>query len=346
MIALNQLGWQPFFQQQLTLEDYEKAHAARITEHHRSQYVLAGEQGTVTLEILSSMPSMTVGDWVLLDDENHFVRQLDRSSLFVRKGAGSKVKEQFIAANVDTAFVVSALDNDFSLNRIERYLTLCADASVEPVVILTKRDLANEDEANDRIHAVQKLSPLLSVEAVNALDSSTAKILAPWLKAGKTLVVMGSSGVGKSTLVNTLMGDEVQATGGIRESDSKGRHTTTSRSLHCLASGAVLLDTPGMRELQIFDSEEGLNTLFADIKSLEAQCRFSDCQHYNEPGCAIRKALESGQLDQRRLDNYLKLQDEDARNTATIAVKRAKQKAFTQMVNDAQSHNRKQKKGF
>ncbi|KXF81826.1 ribosome small subunit-dependent GTPase A [Enterovibrio coralii] len=343
--SLNQLGWQPVFQQQLTLDDYENTHIARIAEHHRSQFVLVSESGTTPLEIHPSFPSMTVGDWVLLDDTGQFLRLLDRQSLFARKAAGSKVKEQLIAANVDTAFIVCALDNDFSLNRIERYLAMCSEADVEPVVILTKRDLVDEDTMYDRKQSVEALSPLLYVEAVNGLDASTIDTLKPWLKQGKTLVVMGSSGVGKSTLANTLMGDDVQATGGIRESDSKGRHTTTSRSLHCLPSGAVLLDTPGMRELQIFDTEEGISNVFADIKELEAQCRFSDCQHHNEPGCAIQAALKAGTIDERRLNNYQKLQREDARNSATIATKRAKDKAFTQMVYDIQKQNRKNK-GF
>ncbi|MDD1780994.1 ribosome small subunit-dependent GTPase A [Enterovibrio sp. ZSDZ35] len=343
--SLNQLGWQPVFQQQLTLDDYENTQVSRIAEHHRSQFVLVSESGTTPLEIHPSFPSMTVGDWVLLDDAGQFLRLLDRQSLFARKAAGSKVKEQLIAANVDTAFIVCALDNDFSLNRIERYLAMCSEADVEPVVILTKKDLVDEDTMYDRKQSVEALSPMLYVEAVNGLDAGTIDALKPWLKTGKTLVVMGSSGVGKSTLVNTLVGDDVQATGGIRESDSKGRHTTTSRSLHCLPSGAVLLDTPGMRELQIFDTEEGISNVFADIKELEAQCRFSDCQHDNEPGCAIRAALNAGTIDERRLNNYQKLQREDARNSATIATKRAKDKAFTQMVYDVQKQNRKNK-GF
>ncbi|MEZ8142888.1 ribosome small subunit-dependent GTPase A [Enterovibrio norvegicus FF-33] len=352
--TLSQLGWQPVFQQQLTLEDYENTRIARIAEHHRSHYLLINETGTESLEIHASFPSMTVGDWILIDDDGHFIRQLDRQSLFARKGAGTKVIEQLIAANIDTAFVVCALDHDFNLNRIERYLAMCADAFVEPVVVLTKRDLAensldadgNAFDLDETIRSVEALAPFLAVEAVNALDEHTANALSPWLKAGKTLVVMGSSGVGKSTLVNTLLGDSVQTTGGIRESDSKGRHTTTARSLHCLPSGAVLLDTPGMRELKIFDSEDGLNTLFAEIKELESQCRFSDCQHGNEPGCAIRAALETGNIDERRLSNYLKLQNEDARNSATMAQKRAKDKTFTKMVNTIQSSNRHKKKGF
>ncbi|WP_283132415.1 ribosome small subunit-dependent GTPase A [Enterovibrio norvegicus] len=352
--TLSQLGWQPVFQQQLTLEDYENCRIARIAEHHRGHYVLISESGIESLEIRPSFPSMTVGDWLLLDDDGQFIRPLDRQSLFARKGAGTKVIEQLIAANIDTAFVVCALDHDFNLNRIERYLAMCADASVEPVVVLTKRDLAessldadgNAFDVNDTLRSVEALAPFLAVEAVNALDEQTKSALSPWLKPGKTLVVMGSSGVGKSTLVNTLLGDFVQATGGIRESDSKGRHTTTARSLHCLPSGAVLLDTPGMRELKIFDSEDGLNTLFSDIKALESQCRFSDCQHGNEPGCAIRDALASCSIDERRLNNYIKLQSEDARNSATMAQKRAKDKAFTKMVNTVQSSHRHIKKGF
>lgn len=346
--TLSQLGWQAVFQQQLTIDDVEKTRIAKVAEHHRSHFLVISEHGTESVEIHASFPSMTVGDWVLLDPHGRFIRLLERKSLFARKGAGSKVTEQLIAANIDTAFIVSALDNDFNLNRIERYLAMCLDASVEPVVILTKRDLAENAgniDIDDIRRSVEALSPLLAVEAVNSLDESTEKALSPWLKIGKTVVVMGSSGVGKSTLINTLLGDTVQVTGGIRENDSKGRHTTTSRSLHFMPSGALLLDTPGMRELQIFDNEQGVNTLFDDINQLAAQCRFSDCQHQQEPGCAIQIGIETGEIDQRRVDNYRKLREEDAKNTATLASKKAQDKAFSKMCNAVQSHHRQRKNG-
>ncbi|MDV5167763.1 ribosome small subunit-dependent GTPase A [Photobacterium rosenbergii] len=343
-ITLSQLGWQPVFQQQLTLEDYEQAKIARILAHHRNGYALQTEDGSVTLDIHHSLPAMTVGDWVLIDSDNRFVRLLERVSLFSRKAAGTKIAEQYIAANVDTLFIVCSLNQDFNLSRIERYLAIAREANVEPVVILTKADLCQDSD--EKRQQVQALDPMLMVEVLNALDVSSYGALESWCRLGKTIAFMGSSGVGKSTLVNTLMGNEVQQTGSIREDDSKGRHTTTSRSLHFMPSGAVLIDTPGMRELQLTDCESGVSETFADIEALSQQCRFSDCQHQSEPGCAIQEALETGELDERRLQNYLKLLREQARNTATLSELRNKDKQLGKMYRSVQSQSRQRKKGY
>ena len=343
-ITLNQLGWQPFFQQQLTLEDYEQAKIARVLAHHRNGYVLQTENGSVTLDIHHSLPVMTVGDWILIDNDNGFIRLLERVSLFSRKAAGAKVAEQYIAANVDTLFIVCSLNLDFNLSRIERYLAIAREANVEPVVILTKADLC--DGVDDKRMQVQSLDPMLMVEVLNALDPSSYEALESWCRAGKTIAFMGSSGVGKSTLVNTLMANEVQQTGSIREDDSKGRHTTTSRSLHFMPSGAVLIDTPGMRELQLADCESGVNETFADIEALSRQCRFSDCLHQSEPGCAVQQALEAGEIDYRRVQNYYKLLAEQARNTASLSERRDKDKQLGKMYRTVQSHSRQRKKGY
>ena len=343
-ITLSQLGWQPVFQQQLTLEDYEQVKIARILAHHRNGYALQTEDGSVTLDIHHSLPAMTVGDWVLIDSDNRFVRLLERVSLFSRKAAGAKIAEQYIAANVDTLFIVCSLNQDFNLSRIERYLAIAREANVEPVVILTKADLCQDSD--DKRQQVQALDPMLMVEVLNALDTSSYCALESWCRSGKTIAFMGSSGVGKSTLVNTLMGNDVQQTGSIREDDSKGRHTTTSRSLHFMPSGAVLIDTPGMRELQLTDCENGVSETFADIEALSQQCRFSDCQHQSEPGCAIQDALETGEVDERRLHNYFKLQREQARNTATLNQLRDKDKQLGKMYRSVQSQSRQRKKGY
>lgn len=329
-ITLQQLGWQPFFQQQLTLEDYEHATIARIIAHHRSGYKLRTEHGWKMLSITNQMPPMTVGDWVLLDSENRFSRLLDRHSLFSRKAAGTKVAEQYIAANIDTVFIVCSLNQDFNLNRIERYLTLAREARVEPVVVLTKADLCTDPE--DKRQQVQQLDPLLLTECVNALDLNSVQPLMQWCSKGKTVTFLGSSGVGKSTLINTLMGQAEQQTGGIRTDDDKGRHTTTSRSLHFLPQAGILLDTPGMRELQLTDCFQGLSQTFADIEELATQCRFSDCNHQSEPGCAVQQALEKGYLDPRRLKNYRKLLREQERNQASLAELRSREKRFSKLV--------------
>jgi ribosome biogenesis GTPase len=194
------------------------------------------------------------------------------------------------------------------------------------VVILSKSDQASSPD--DFIQAVQSIDPLLMVEAINCLDSESVKQLKPWIKEGSTIAVLGSSGVGKSTLTNTLLGENTQSTSGIREDDSKGKHTTTSRSLLGLAEGGLILDTPGMREIQLTDSKEGIEATFSDIELLAQQCKFGDCQHEDEPGCEVQKAIESGELDSRRLGNYQKLLKENAHNSASLSERRASDKAL------------------
>lgn len=337
------LGWRPFFQQQLTLEEWDDCLPARVIEQHRSNLIVLSEQGSLSLPVTPSMPPLTVGDWVLLNHNKHFHRVLEQVSIFSRKASGSKVQEQLIASNIDTLFVVCSMNNDFNLNRIERYLALANEAGVEPVVVLTKADCC--DDPDDFKYQVQAIDSFLMVETVNALDHESVDALKHWCGNGKTVAFMGSSGVGKSTLINTLLGSSSQSTGSIREDDSKGRHTTTSRSLHLIPTGGLLLDTPGMRELQLADCEQGVDETFSEITALADQCRFQDCQHENEPGCAIQQALEAGELDPRRFNNYLKLMREQALNGASLAEKRAKDKAFTKMIQGIQTESRRRKKG-
>lgn len=328
--SLSQLGWNHFFQQQLSLEEYESCTPARIFEQERSLLRLLGEGGDITLPITASMPPLTVGDWVVLDEALHFKRLLDRHSLFTRKAAGKEARRQLLAANIDTVFVVSSMNLDFNLNRFERYLALANEADVEAVIVLTKLDGC--DHPNEYIDKAQSLGEHLAVVAVNSLDHGSVAQLQPWCQPGKTVAFLGSSGVGKSTLINTLSGHAIQRTQAIREDDAKGRHTTTGRSLHMLPSGALLLDTPGMRELQLADCEHGIDETFAEITALAQQCKFSDCRHQDEPGCAVRKAIEEGLLDERRLESYLKLMREQAFNQATLAERREKDREFGRYV--------------
>ncbi len=328
--SLPNLGWQHFFQQQLSLEEWEEFTIARVVGQERSQVNLLTEDGKQKLAITSSMPQLTVGDWILITADNKFQRLFERSSLFSRKAAGTKVTTQLIAANIDTVFIVCSMNLDFNLNRIERYLALANEAGVEPVIVLTKADCC--DDVQGYIEQAKGLNSLLDVIAVNSLNHDSVDQLQDWCINGKTVALLGSSGVGKSTLVNTLLNIKAQQTNTIREDDSKGRHTTTSRSLHLLASGGLLLDSPGMRELQLADCEQGVEETFSEITSLATKCRFSDCNHENEPGCAVRKAVEAGDLDERRLSNYRKLLREQAFNSATLAEKRAKDKDFGKLV--------------
>ncbi|MEJ2399922.1 MAG: ribosome small subunit-dependent GTPase A [Xanthomonadales bacterium] len=328
-MTLTELGWRPFFQQQIDLDRWDHP-VARVFAQHRNRLELMSATGAVRLDLRPGMPAITVGDWLLLTPEGQFGALLERQSLFRRKAAGSKVDEQLIAANVDALFIVTSLNDDFKLSRIERYLSLAYEAQTEPVVILSKADLCDDPE--DFRRSVQALDSRLVVETVNCLASRDVRKLEPWCGRGNTVAVMGSSGVGKSTLINTLLGDAVQRTGKIREDDSKGRHVTTSRSIHLMPGGGLLLDTPGMRELQLSDCDAGVTTAFADIASLAARCRFADCRHESEPGCAVQAAISRGELDARRLSSWRKLIREQAFNSATLAEKRARDKSFGKMV--------------
>src|SRR5690606_21648162 len=265
-----------------------------------------------------------------------------RSSLFARKAAGTGNLVQLIAANVDTLFIVSSLNQDFNLNRIERYLVLAREAGVQAVVVLTKADLCADPQT--QVAQAAALGQGLCVRSVDARSPASLAQLAPWCASGQTVALMGSSGVGKSTLVNTLLGAQVQATQAIREDDAKGRHTTTQRSLHRLASGALLLDTPGMRELQLVACEQGIEDTFGEITALAAQCRFADCRHDSEPGCAVWQALETGAVDARRLDNFRKLLREQAHNHATLGEQRERARKLGRQHRWAKfAHQRKRK---
>ncbi|MCO7226836.1 ribosome small subunit-dependent GTPase A [Pleionea sp. CnH1-48] len=337
---LSQMGWKPFFQQQLSLEEFEEHDIYRVSSVSRGHIECFGERNIQTIPLLSYYSDAAVGDWLLLNKQGAVVRILERFSEFRRKAAGSKVESQLMAANVDMAFIVCSLNDDFSLNRIERYLALVKEAGAEPVVILTKADLCNG--IDDYLQKVQGLDPLLRVQAVNALDASSSQSLMQLALSGKTIAFLGSSGVGKSTLINQLSSSH-QSTGSIRMDDDKGRHTTTARSLHFLSCGGVLIDMPGMRELQLADCESGVNATFADIYQLSAACRFTDCQHQEEPGCAVQKAIEEGGLERRRLEHYRRLMREQFVNGASLAEKRSRDKAMSRMYRKVQQAARASK---
>lgn len=341
--TLPQLGWSTFFQQQLSIDEYSEYFPARIVEQHKSRVLLFCERGELSLTIAPQMPAMTVGDWLLLNEDGSFYRLLERLTKFSRKASGRKIAEQLIAVNIDTVFITTALNADFSLNRIERYLALTKEAGASAVVVLTKADLCEQWEVY--LQQVRALDPLLMVEVVNALDPNSLQALEPWYRQANTVAVVGSSGVGKSSLVNTLLNVSTQQTACARSADDKGRHTTTARHLRLLPSGGLIIDTPGMREIQLTDCDKGLQATFSDIETLANECRYSDCEHQCEPGCAVQNAISKGELEPRRLKSYLKLLQEQARNGASLVEKRAKDRSQSQYYRNVQNTSRQHKKG-
>lgn len=309
--------------------------AGRVALEHRGAYRLLTPTGELSAEIagqfrhqaedIQTFPA--VGDWVVMqrqDEGAHAVIHavLPRQSEFVRKAAGGKTEGQVVAANIDTVFLVTGLDGDFNLRRLERYLVAAWESRATPVIVLNKADTCSElDELVDQVESIAFGVP---VHAVSAATGAGLEQLEPYLGPGKTVALIGSSGVGKSTLTNYFLGSQQQTTQTVREDDSRGRHTTTGRHLLPLPSGALLIDTPGMRELQLWTTSEGLEATFADIEELAENCRFRDCRHQGEPGCAVESAIEAGDLSGDRLHSYHKLQREqqwiDQRHDARAAI--------------------------
>ena len=342
---LSDLGWRHHFLQQLDADELMSHRPARVLAVHRSRIRVAGENLDTAIQPLigdtdDDLGRATVGDWLLLNPKgDKAVRLLDRLSLFKRRAAGEERRTQLIAANVDTLFITSSCNKDFNVARLERYLALASAADVTQVITLTEADQADAPEDFRRVAA--KLMPNLSVEVLDARDSNQAARLQPWCDKGQTVAFVGSSGVGKSTLINTLTSGDRIKTQGIRENDARGRHTTTHREMHRLGASGWLLDTPGMRELQLTDVQSGIDDVFADIAMLARSCHFGDCQHETEPGCAVQAAIQTSELDVKRLKRWKKLAAEEARNCATLAQRRASDRAFGKMIKDAT-----QAKGF
>ncbi len=314
---LHQLGWTDRFEQHFRPHRSAGLVPARVAREDRDRYVVL-ESGGARDAVLAGrlrhaargpadLPA--VGDWVAVrpasSGASAIAAVLPRASAFVRKRAGETTEEQVVAANVDTVFLVSGLDGDFNPRRIERYLAAAWASGAEPVVVLNKADLA--DDPGARLAEAVALAPGASVVLLSASSGAGLDALAPWLRAGRTVALVGSSGVGKSTLANALLGDGRQAVGAVREDDSRGRHTTTCRELLPLPGGAWLVDTPGMRELALWGDEDGADGAFPDIETLAERCRFRDCAHAGEPGCAVGAALEAGALAPARFESWQRL---------------------------------------
>lgn len=344
--SLVDLGWRPALQQQLTFEEWDSGFPARVDSVFRDRVHVSSEDAdfsvllTGVLDVDDPVQRVTTGDWLWVERDTHRpLKRLERMNVLTRTAAGTDAKTQIIAANIDTLFIVSSCNQDFNLSRIERYLSLVMAAHIPAVIVLTKADLT--DRADDYVAQAQKIHREVPVFKLNALSKDVTRDFACWTGRGQTIAFLGSSGVGKSTLTNSLLGHDVQQTQGIREDDAKGRHTTTDRSMHRIEGGGWVLDTPGMRELRLNDDRAGVSELFDDIEALMRQCHFHNCQHQGDKGCAVQAALVAGDLDTRRWHNYLKLHEEAIEAGLT---KQERKKAREQWGKDISKLTREYKK--
>ena len=317
---LHRLGWDDGWEASFAEHRAAGLVPARVAIQHRGAYDLIADTGEVRVSAATRLFKLdelpVVGDWVGYDPETLLVEAvLDRRTAISRKEVWQAVREQVLAANVDVAFLVQALPLDFNVRRLERYLAMAWESGAQPVVLLTKVDLV-DDVAPYLAEAESVTLGACPTQGVSAKTGEGLGELRPWLEPNRTAVLLGSSGVGKSTIVNALAGEELLATQEVREDDHRGRHTTSHRELIMLEGGGVILDTPGIRELQLWDAD--LEQTFGDVEEIARRCRFSDCAHDSEPGCAVREALADGSLSQERWDSYVKLQ----RELAAIEVRR------------------------
>ncbi|WP_028987221.1 ribosome small subunit-dependent GTPase A [Thermicanus aegyptius] len=320
---LKKLGWNSFFEAHFEPFRLMGYTVGRIVSQYKHIYRVYTEHGQCLGDVTGKMryeaigrhDYPVVGDWVVIKERKgegkaviHAV--LPRISKFSRKTAGDKTEEQIVAANINTVFLVTSLNQEFNLRRMERYLMLAWESGAKPVIILSKADLVSNSVIEEKISQLELISLGVPIHVVSAINKQGLEELDRYLEEGNTAALLGSSGVGKSTLINCLLGEETQRVQEIRQGDDKGKHTTTFRELFFLPQGACMIDTPGMRELQLWGTDEGLKDTFEDIEQLSSMCQFIDCQHLHEPNCAVKQAVKEGKLDENRLNNYRKMMRE------------------------------------
>ncbi|MFA5858892.1 MAG: ribosome small subunit-dependent GTPase A [Elusimicrobiota bacterium] len=354
---LHELGWNEFHEKNYNEIKTQTTFPARVVKADREKYLVYSAFGELTAElrgILRFKPESmntypVVGDWVaaeMMDEGNTAIIAgvLPRMSKFSRKVAGDVTDEQVLVANIDTVFLVNGLDGDYNLRRIERYLSVTQENKLTPVIVLNKTDMC--PDVQEKIKEVETVALGIPIVTMSALNSDGIDNIRKYIVAGTTTAFLGSSGVGKSTIINRLLGEEKQKVGAVRARDCRGMHITTQREMILLPGGGIVIDNPGLRELQLWINEGTLTKTFNDIQELAVGCKFSDCTHTNEPGCAVTSAIENGKLDDKRLQSYIKLKKElkylaTRKLTKARNVKIVTEKKISKLVKQIYKHRRK-----
>ena len=351
--SIEKLGFDQFYLDNAAQERLAGFEIARVVAVHKDSYAISDGENDVQAELVgkllysaaSPIDYPTVGDWVAVnffDDKTFAIihEVLPRKSLLKRKTPGRKIEFQLIAANIDVAFIVQSLDTNFNLNRLDRYLVMINESNIKPIVLLSKSDLLSTEEIGGRISEIKNIMPHLDVQPFSNKNDFGLKAVDDLLNSGQTYCLLGSSGVGKTTLINNLLGESVFKTKTVRDKDRKGRHATTYRQLITIDSGALVIDTPGMRELGNIAVETGLDETFAEITRLSQKCQFSDCTHVKEKGCAVLNALGEGVLSEQRYRNYIKMVKESNFHEMSYLEKRQKDRQFGKFIKTVMKHKK------
>jgi ribosome biogenesis GTPase len=354
-MTLSELGLHDSLLEKYSVSVEDRNLLARVIQEHKESYIVQNSSGILRAEITgnlryaaeSRLDFPAVGDWVMInvvDSDNGIIYKiLPRYSQLERQSVGTYAEKQLMATNIDFAFIVQALDRDFNLNRLERYFVMANNGNIQPIVILNKADLLDESSVTEIKAKVYERLNGPSLFVTTTMTCSGLDILKAYIKAGKTYCFLGSSGVGKSSIINFLLQEKQLDVKEISTSTNKGKHTTTHRELIVLENGGILIDTPGMREVGLTEGETGLEKTFSKINKLAEHCKFADCTHVDEPGCKVLEAIDEGIISLEAYENYKKIEKQEAHFSATIADKRKKEKSFGKMLKEVMKHKKKYK---